>query len=183
MTTTLDEFHFPVSMQLLQRVGTMAGAAHLNLINLDPDALIKAAEKQTGLHDWGDPAFLRDYRVLMSAVADQKQLSVMGEFSLRNEMLRVLTVWLQMQALLAARPEITQTRIHRPLFIVGLPRTGTTLLHRLFQCDTTHRVAPCGSFERHSRSIPVQRLRVFLTFKRASKPPKPLNAGRKKRSR
>jgi hypothetical protein len=46
-----------------------------------------------------------------------------------------------MVAARAAHPEIAAGRVDRPLVIVGLPRTGTTILHQLLAQDPANRVA------------------------------------------
>ncbi len=46
---------------------------------------------------------------------------------------------LQVTAWISAHPEVREERIERPLVIVGLPRTGTTLLSYLLDCDPDRR--------------------------------------------
>lgn len=41
-------------------------------------------------------------------------------------------------------PEHEEVRIERPVFVTGLPRTGTTALHRLLTADPTHQGRSCG---------------------------------------
>lgn len=109
------------------------------LINLDPDRLIAAAERQTGLSDWGAPQFLNDYRFLMEIVARKPDLTTIGRFAARTETMHMLTNRLRMQEIFKRRPEILQLPIEAPYFIIGLPRTGTTLLHALLASSTEHR--------------------------------------------
>lgn len=58
----------------------------------------------------------------------------------RQNLIRILANRLRMHALFEASPEILTQRIAPPIFIVGLQRTGTTLLQRLLACDPRLRV-------------------------------------------
>src|SRR5207253_3064514 len=49
----------------------------------------------------------------------------------------------QLEALVAAHPEILREPIERPLFIAGLPRSGTTNLVNLLALDGRWRSLPC----------------------------------------
>jgi hypothetical protein len=140
-STTLDEFRLHMPIALMQRVGMWSDKTRLRLVDLNPDSLIAAAQRQTGFSDWGGDDFLRDYRVLMEMIAADGDLMLLGKLSLHADLLRTLTTRLRMIALLAERPTPPTQRIERPLFIVGLPRTGTTLLHKLFAADPSRRVA------------------------------------------
>ena len=49
-----------------------------------------------------------------------------------------LTARLLSEAAWARHPEYAQVPIERPVFVTGLPRTGTTALHRLLVADPAH---------------------------------------------
>src|SRR5438094_4467925 len=59
---------------------------------------------------------------------------------LRADLMRTLCSRLFMQRDRKAHPGIARQEIRDPLFIVGLPRSGTTLLHTLLALDPEHRV-------------------------------------------
>ena len=48
------------------------------------------------------------------------------------------------QAQFAAHPEHRDVPIERPIFLMGLPRTGTTALHRYLHSDPRRRAWRCG---------------------------------------
>ena len=54
-------------------------------------------------------------------------------------MLRLLTNRLRTEQAFADNPALAETPIPRPLYIIGFPRTGTTLLHNLLACDPAAR--------------------------------------------
>jgi hypothetical protein len=61
-------------------------------------------------------------------------------------------------------PKVSELPVTRPLFLIGLPRTGTTLLHRLLSLDPMSRTLrnwecckPVGNSSRHGvpRLVPL----------------------------
>jgi hypothetical protein len=65
---------------------------------------------------------------------------LIGRIALRSDLLRTLCSRLLMEEDLQIYPGIARQEIREPLFIVGLPRSGTTLLHTLLAADPEHRV-------------------------------------------
>jgi hypothetical protein len=84
-------------------------------------------------------SFLGPLQRLLDACVEEASLSVVGRFALRWDMARFLTNLLQMREAERCAPAITQQRIERPIFITGLPRSGTTFLHRLMLADRENR--------------------------------------------
>lgn len=110
------------------------------MVNLSESALMAQAQQETGLSDWGGDDFREGLRVLLEACAHEADLSIQGQHSLHGEVLHSLTNRLQIQETFKHSPEILDVPIRRPLFIVGLPRTGSTFLHRLLGQDVNGRV-------------------------------------------
>ena len=67
------------------------------------------------------------------------RLNLIGRVCAHSEMLRLLCNRIRMVEDRKRCPEIAQQTIRRPLFITGLPRTGSTLLHALLAQDPTSR--------------------------------------------
>lgn len=99
--------------------------------NLSANALMEKAEKQTGLSDWGDDDFKTGLNMLLQACKQEANLSIRGQQWLEGECLRWLSNRLRIQQTLVQYPEISKVAINNPLFVIGLPRSGTTFLHRL----------------------------------------------------
>jgi hypothetical protein len=59
--------------------------------------------------------------------------------ALRSDLVRMLSNRLLLERDRNLYPAIQNERIEQPLFIIGLPRSGTTLLHTLLAADTAHR--------------------------------------------
>jgi hypothetical protein len=106
---------------------------------LDPDELIRVARRQTGLRDFGDTAFIGPLSRLLEACSTESALSLVGRGATRWDIVRFLSNLLTMQAASTAHPEIAAVPIRQPIFITGLPRSGTTFLHRLMLTDETNR--------------------------------------------
>lgn len=97
-----------------------------------PEALIAEASQATGgLADFGDPSFGPALEVLCGALDEEAKLSETGRHLLRQKLVGQLTTRLRLEDELRRHPEILEEIVAPPLVIVGLPRTGTTKLHRL----------------------------------------------------
>ncbi len=102
----------------------------------DPIRLKEEATAATGgLNDFGDASFRDGLGMLCKALATEAKLSEMGASILRQKILGQLINRLRVEDYFAGYPEISREEVAPPLVIVGLPRTGTTKLHRLLSRD------------------------------------------------
>ncbi|PVZ52248.1 sulfotransferase [Pseudomonas sp. B1(2018)] len=100
------------------------------------DALLaEASSRAGGLDDFGPGDFRQGLRVLADALNNEACLSPAGRGLLREKLLGQLVNRLVMEDHLRRHPEILEQAIDDPLVIVGLPRTGTTLLQRTLAVD------------------------------------------------
>ncbi len=100
------------------------------------DEIAAAAVRTTGMDDFGGDAHEEGLRVLVEDLASPEAgLTPRGNYFQRSEVKSALVGRLLTQAQLVARPEHADVRIERPVFVMGLPRTGTTALHRLLHAD------------------------------------------------
>ncbi|HUS23843.1 MAG TPA: sulfotransferase [Candidatus Binatia bacterium] len=105
----------------------------------DPAALLSSArEASGGLSDFGDPSF-RDGLDALCHALNAAPLSGMGAGILQQKIGGQLLNRLRVEDFFRRHPEIAQERIEAPLVIAGLPRTGTTRLHRLLSRDARFR--------------------------------------------
>jgi hypothetical protein len=125
--------------RLIAHGDAVGGAARL--VSLDPDELLASAREATGLDDFGDDAqtggraWRGHYAVLMRALEHESRLHLAGRLVARTEVLRSLVNRLRLHDLWRRRPEILAADVDPPVFIVGSPRTGTSILHELLACD------------------------------------------------
>lgn len=102
----------------------------------DADTLLKEASAATGgLSDFGDPSFLPALHKLCEALEREAKLSETGVYLMRMKLVGQLVNRLKVEDWFARHPEIADETIAAPVVIVGLPRTGTTKLHRLLSRD------------------------------------------------
>jgi hypothetical protein len=106
---------------------------------LEAEPLLAAARRRSGLSDFGDASFVDPLRRLLSACMDEASLSLVGRMATRWDVLRFLTNLLRFQDAEARDAGIQRQQIGRPIFITGLPRSGTTFLHRLLLNDPDNR--------------------------------------------
>jgi hypothetical protein len=97
------------------------------------DDLHAAATRLTGLDEFGDPDYLDGLRVLLSAYSHEAALTPAGSKQTRMLLRGALVSRLLSEA--AWRQYPARPPIERPIFVTGLPRTGTTALHRLLAAD------------------------------------------------
>jgi len=130
----------PLGLRIFNGTGSALRRIGLPLVELDPAALFDRARRLTGLSDFGDPFFREPLRVLLDAFETESALSMLGRVIARTDVVRLLQNRLRMTDVLNHHPEIANGEIHQPIFIVGLPRTGTTILHELMAQDPANRV-------------------------------------------
>lgn len=111
---------------------------YLNLpavVPLDEASLIDHARRSTGLEDFGDDLWREPFSVLCKSLADEAQLTLMGRLMARNDIILWLSTRLNVTETLRQHPQILQQEITAPMVIVGLPRSGTSILFELLAQD------------------------------------------------
>ncbi len=108
-------------------------------IRLDADALLSEATSRTGLDDFGSEDFREPFRIFVDSVREEARLHTVGALLIRDDLLNSLSVRLQITETRKRHPEIRDEVIDRPIFITGLPRTGTSITHELLAADPRHR--------------------------------------------
>ncbi|HEY8520776.1 MAG TPA: sulfotransferase [Gammaproteobacteria bacterium] len=106
---------------------------------LDAASLRRAAERRARLEDYGDWPIEEPLDRLLASYEREADLTTLGRVTVRELVVSLLENLLRLEAVRAANPAIEAERIEAPVFIVGLPRTGTTLLHGLMSEDPANR--------------------------------------------
>jgi len=99
------------------------------------DALHEAAHRATGLDDFGPDAYHEGLRALLHSWDVDSDLTPAGRAAAFEVAKAALVGRLHAQAGWKRLPECLGQEIRRPLFVIGLARTGTTALHHLLGCD------------------------------------------------
>lgn len=154
---TIDETNAPLVVRLLNKGGAALNRAGVRSKRLTAPQLIEKAKRQSQLEDFGAPDFFEPLSRLLESCQHEARLNVIGKLALKNDVVRILCNRLLLVRDRTLWPEIANQQIREPVFILGLPRSGTTLLHTLFAADPTHRVPL--TWEIMSPSPPDQRER------------------------
>ncbi|HWN39312.1 MAG TPA: sulfotransferase [Gammaproteobacteria bacterium] len=107
--------------------------------SLDADSLHRAAYRRASSTDYGQWDFAEPLERLLKSYRDEAALTTLGRITVRELIVSLLDNQLRMEAERAANSEIERQRIVAPVFIIGLPRTGTTHLHGLISEDRANR--------------------------------------------
>ena len=102
---------------------------------LEAASLIEGACTRTGLDDFGGTTWEEGLTRLVDALNAEATLTESGQMILEMRIGMLLANRLRITAVLDANPEIVDEAIEGPLFIIGLPRTGTTALSNLVAAD------------------------------------------------
>ncbi|MFI6013041.1 sulfotransferase family protein [Streptomyces sp. NPDC051243] len=87
----------------------------------------------------GDRQFVDDFRSLLGWWAKAENLTPVGWQSAQAFVRRHLANRARVRRLIAEHPEIEREPIERPVFVVGLPRTATTVTHAVLSLSDEHR--------------------------------------------
>lgn len=102
------------------------------------DALIEQAMNSTGLDRFDSESWREGLDILLADAA-KTGLSEGGHARMQSSIVELLANRLKTTDYLARRPELLDRPIEKPVFVFGIPRTGTTLLSNLLACDPVRR--------------------------------------------
>lgn len=102
------------------------------------DDVLALAQEQTGLAEVGSDSW-REGLGHVLAGADDDRVSDRGRDSILRQAVKLLANRMRVHAYVEDHPEVKDERIERPLFILGMPRTGTTVASYLLAQDPARR--------------------------------------------
>ena len=138
--TTLDQTRSILPVRLLNGCGALLDRSRIPRSPLHAVDIIETARRRSGLDDFGGGDFFDGLSRLLDSCQREAQLNLIGRIVLRADLIRLLCSRLFIQRDRKAYPSIARQEVCEPLFIVGLPRSGTTVLHILLALDPEHRV-------------------------------------------
>lgn len=106
-----------------------------SVVPLDEDSLLRAARENTGLSDFGDDDWIEPFRLLLSDLEETAALHFFGRVMTRSDLLIHLEGRLRVVDWMKRHPEVEDEEIESPVFIVGLPRSGTTIMQEILGAD------------------------------------------------
>lgn len=117
-------------------------AAEAEPIDMSADAVLAAAREREGLSDFGSPDFLTRLGRLLGEVDADENVWRTAKAEFFDVCVKAAAGRLRNHAFLAEHPEVEREVIDRPVFVVGLPRSGTTHLENLVAADRRLRHLP-----------------------------------------
>ncbi len=106
---------------------------------LTSERILSDARSATGLADFGSDDFREPLDILTNDLHEIVHPNAFGRNCLRYSLKRHAENRLLLTSAWQRHPEYQQERLQRPLYIVGMPRTGTTLLYNLLCQDPASR--------------------------------------------
>lgn len=139
-----------IEQPLLRALNSVGGGlARLGLEpRIEPDAIVAQAIKEAGSSDLGSDSYREPLERFTTALDEEANLSTFGRLALRKMLVSQLTTRIRLQAWTRANPEAANEEIRRPFIILGLPRTGTSILSILLGLDPM--VRPLRQWEARS---------------------------------
>src|SRR5215831_3296844 len=137
--TTLQQLRPKLPVRLFNGFGTLLERMRIPRTRMFATDLIEAAKRRSGLDDFGDGEFSDALSRLLDSCQDEAQLNLIGKIVLKTDVLETLCTRLQIEWDRQLYPEIAQQKSREPVFILGLPRSGTSALHGLLGADPAHR--------------------------------------------
>jgi len=99
----------------------------------------RASRRAGGLTDFGDPRFEEGLDHLIDSIENEDRLNGFGRILAASHISNLLRQRLLMTEHLRRHPEIRDEVIEKPIFLIGAPRTGTTITHHLLSQDDRFR--------------------------------------------
>jgi len=137
--TTIQQIRPLLPVRLFNGFGALLEKARIRSTPIIAADLIGTAQRRCRLDDFGEGEFFEALSRLLDSCRDEARLNLIGKIALKVDVLAALCARLKMERDRHLHPNISHQEIRKPLFIVGLPRSGTSVLHRLLAADPEHR--------------------------------------------
>ena len=106
----------------------------------DREDLLDGARRATGFKDFGSLDFIDPLDLLLEGFDQTSSLNPVGRLAARWYLMRLLCNRLRLEAMWQNDPCIVSETLREPIFILGLPRTGSTMLHEALALHSAVRV-------------------------------------------
>lgn len=109
------------------------------MTNLTLDEVLEAAKAETGLDTFASESWREGLDILLKDHARTGLLNEVGQQWRRRLFVTSLANRLRVDDHIRGHPEVVETPVKRPVFILGMPRTGTTMVSYLLASDPARR--------------------------------------------
>jgi len=132
----------PFLISAINRLGSLLQKINVFPEKLNAEFILKEAEKRTGLKHSFNSGFLERLDLLVKTIESEADLHPLGRLICRQNLLRIVMIRLKLDDEFQKKSSVLKHEIDDPVFIIGLQRTGTTLLHRVLATDSRFRFLP-----------------------------------------
>jgi hypothetical protein len=132
----------PLRFRVLNTLGKTLRAVGVPAAEFDERSVCRAAVRQTGLSDFGDDYFREGLVQVLDSARRDVPFHFLGRLTFSKWTVNHLANRLLLVETRKQSPELFNRPLVPPIVILGLPRSGTTLLHRLLAIDPAYRGVP-----------------------------------------
>ena len=126
-------------LNIMNGAGKFLNRLGFPIYNLDARSIVKKAKKDANYAGEVSNELVVGLEQLVHSINKESRINAFGSIALKGLLKRTLTSRLKVEQSLHDNPDILQSKITAPVFIIGMPRTGTTILHSLLHEDVNHR--------------------------------------------
>jgi len=123
----------------INRVGRTLKIAGINPFKLNADKIIAKAKKKANYKGELPYQLETGLRKSIESIENEGRPNTFGSLAVKTQFEKALYQRLKVEQEIAANPKIEKTAIKQPVFIIGMPRTGTSILHALMHEDSANR--------------------------------------------
>ena len=122
-------------LRALNQVGARLSRFGVTLPSLEPSSVVAAAVKAAGSPDLGSDSYREPLKVFLESCGREADLTTFGRLLISKMTAAALANRIALHQWSLDHPEVHSERIDSPWVIVGLPRTGTSVLSMLLGLD------------------------------------------------
>lgn len=135
---TVADTRYNFAFRTMNAVASAAESVGFGVRSLDREEILAAARRRTGLDDFGAADFLEPMDAIL-AQANAAPLTPLARVIVRQAYVEAACTRLRLRRLTLDDPTLADERVQRPIFVVGFPRSGTTVIQNLLALDADRR--------------------------------------------
>ena len=136
---THEDARLPGLLRLVNSVASGAAKLGIKRGPLNAERILESVTRSTGHSDFGAGDVVEPLGRLVDALEREARLTPVGHQTVQATITQTLTKRLRIVDHVKSHPELQREEIRRPIFVLGFPRTGTTLLFNLLAQDPAAR--------------------------------------------
>lgn len=126
------------TLNTINKIGNCLEKVGIRPFKINVNKILQKAQTVSKYH-YRDDDMLLGLQKLVHSLETDAQLNVFGQLAMKTLLQRNVIQRFQVEKHIASNAYIEQQSIEQPVFIIGMPRTGTTILHALLNRDSHYR--------------------------------------------